>query len=86
MLTETMLTVCVYEGGQVQSDKFFAGVAVHLACRRIRFQHEARFQIGDDQPVADGIENALILPFFFFGWRLVRVLAHNRYLLLSSIA
>src|SRR5687768_13172144 len=85
MLAETLLTFGMYEGCQLQPDKFLACITMHLVCRGIRLQHKTRFQIGDDQPVAGRIKNALILRFFFFRWSLVRVFAHNLDLLLSSI-
>src|SRR6185436_16959992 len=86
MLIEHMLAVGVYECPQLQPDEFFACVAVHQVCRRIRLDYETRFQINNDQPVVGGIENAAILPFSFFrGW-LVRAFVHSGYLWLSSIA
>jgi hypothetical protein len=71
ILTEAISAVGVYERPRLQSNEFFACIAVHLACRRIRLDHEAGMQIVDNQTVIGGIENASILPFFFFWWTIL---------------
>ena len=76
----------MYEGCQLQPDKFFAAVRVHFARSRIRLDDESRFQIADDQPVAGGIKNASIPLFIFFSRMGGQAFIHNDYRLLSSMA
>ena len=65
VLAECALAVGVYKTRQGQSDEFLEREAMHQACCRIGFYHQASFQIVDDQAIGGGIEDASILPFIF---------------------
>ena len=80
-----MLVVGVNKCCKLQPDEFFAGVAVHRAGRKVGLDHEAGFQIGNDQPIGGGIEDAVIQTFFFFRQWSPRAFVHDGHLLLSCI-
>jgi hypothetical protein len=62
-----MLAAGMYETCQLPPDKLLAGVPVHHTYLKVGFNHDAGFQIIDDQPVVGGIKNASVLLFLFSG-------------------
>ena len=63
VLIEQLRTVRVDEAGRMQANEFITSIAIHPARRRIGLDHKVGLQINDDQPVAGGFEDALILLF-----------------------
>ena len=63
VLGELQSTFGVDEKGRGQADEFIVCITVHPAGRGIGFHHQAGLQISDDQPIAGGFEDPLILLF-----------------------
>jgi len=77
-LAEPGITGGLHEGPRVQANERLRSIAVHGARRRVSLDHQAGFQIVEDQSVTHGLEEASIGLLRVIAWQGMLLIAGSR--------